>query len=187
MKFTRLGRAGFLLCGGCAVVLLLRIAVTGDMAIGAAAEPQESAAKTGATHSEEAPRPESDDQLPPNAACYVCHMLFVGEQISRLHAAADVPCIRCHGLSAAHANDENIGATPPDHTYKRHQVDAQCSQCHKRHNASARAVVARWLERKLDPNKPPVCTDCHGHHRITAAQDGAAGLFGPAPPADDPQ
>ena len=31
----------------------------------------------------------------------------------------EITCVRCHGISAAHANDEDIGATPPDITFKR--------------------------------------------------------------------
>lgn len=123
---------------------------------------------------------QTDDELPPNAACCVCHMQFVREEISRVHAEAKVPCIKCHGLSVAHANDENIGATPPDHVYQRHQVDAQCGRCHAEHNVPARDVVARWLDRKLDPQQQPVCTDCHGQHRIAAAEEGAVmPLLGP--------
>lgn len=144
------------------------------------AEPPTKAAAAG----EKAPQKvadEPDDDLPPNAACCVCHMQFVREEISRVHAEAKVPCIKCHGLSAAHANDENIGATPPDHVYQRHQVDAQCGRCHAEHNVPARDVVARWLDRKLDPQQQPVCTDCHGQHRIAAAEEGAAmPLLGPS-------
>lgn len=108
------------------------------------------------------------DPLGPNAACYVCHMTFVTEEISSQHKAQDVGCIKCHGLSAAHANDEDIGATPPDITYERDKVDAACTACHETHDAAASKVVARFVERKLT-GASPVCTDCHGHHRIAEA------------------
>ncbi len=144
------------------------------------AEPAPEKAQAAADR-ESADRAEADDELPPNAACCVCHMLFVREEISRLHAQAKVYCINCHGLSAAHANDENIGATPPDHTYERRQVDAQCGHCHEHHNVPARDVVARWLQRKLNSKNEPVCTDCHGHHRITTPEQGAGmPVLGPA-------
>ena len=113
----------------------------------------------------------SDDEpqenpLMVNAACYVCHIPFVQEEISRVHAKARVPCIDCHGLSAAHANDENVGATKPDRVYARDRIDKMCSKCHESHDVPARAVVARCFERKLSADTAAVCTDCHGQHRI---------------------
>ena len=109
------------------------------------------------------------DPLGPNSACYVCHMTFVRESLSKTHLAAQVPCVKCHGLSAKHANDENIGATKPDRMYQRHQVDPACAECHKKHDVPAAKVVARFAERKLPTRAAPVCTDCHGTHRIDRA------------------
>ncbi|NIP24470.1 MAG: hypothetical protein GWN67_09090 [Phycisphaerae bacterium] len=93
-----------------------------------------------------------------NAACYVCHIPFVQEEISKTHLRAKVPCTRCHGLSAGHANDEDIGATPPDVLFVRDQVDSMCLKCHHRHDISD--------EMKAKHKTDPVCTDCHGNHRI---------------------
>lgn len=59
------------------------------------------------------------DPMGPNGACYVCHIPFVQEDISKIHLAKKVTCVKCHGISAAHANDEDIGATKPDHYYNR--------------------------------------------------------------------
>ena len=101
-----------------------------------------------------------------NAACYVCHMSFVKEELSKVHLEAKVTCIKCHGLSAAHANDEDIGATPPDVVFKRCRVDAMCLECHKTHDVPARKVLARFLQRRLKPKPSPTCTDCHGTHKI---------------------
>ncbi|MFW6108772.1 MAG: hypothetical protein ACOC8D_03050 [bacterium] len=114
------------------------------------------------------------DPLGPNAACYVCHMTFVREEISRVHKTAGVTCIDCHGLSAAHANDEDIGATPPDRAYARAEVNPACRTCHPRHEAPPETVVARWqkVSEARFPDHPPaaaVCTDCHGAHRIAKA------------------
>ena len=109
------------------------------------------------------------DPMGPNSACYVCHMTFVGEEIAKQHLAAKVGCVECHGPSVKHANDENIGATPPDIRYKRAQIDAACAKCHDEHDVSARKVVARFTERKLPADTAPVCTDCHGRHRIDRA------------------
>jgi len=109
------------------------------------------------------------DPMGPNAACYVCHQTFIFEPMSAVHKAEKVTCIKCHGLSAAHANDEHVGATPPDVRYPREKVDAACAECHEDHDVAAAEVLARFLERKLTPRPAPVCTDCHGRHRIPEA------------------
>lgn len=105
------------------------------------------------------------DPLGPNAACYVCHMTFVREELVRTHLKAEVTCIACHGLSDKHANDEDIGATKPDVVLTREAVNDSCRACHPTHDVAPEAVIARWLERGLTES-PPVCTDCHGSHRI---------------------
>ena len=96
---------------------------------------------------------------------------LIKKEISKVHLAEEVGCIKCHGVSADHANDEDVGATPPDIMYKRHEVDPACAKCHETHDAPAREVVARFLERKLPSNQPSICTDCHGHHRIDRAAE----------------
>jgi hypothetical protein len=114
----------------------------------------------------EDPAADETDPLGANAACYVCHMLFVKEELSKVHLKDKVPCIKCHGLSAAHANDEDVGATPPDVAFKRAQIDPMCLECHKTHDVPAREVVACFLKRRLSPKSVPACTDCHGSHKI---------------------
>ncbi|GEM_PF-1279803 len=114
---------------------------------------------------EESASNDPEELFSANAACGVCHMSFLIESLSRTHLAAKIPCIHCHGLSAGHANDENIGATKPDIVYPRDKIDPACQKCHPKHDVPARAVVARWLERELK-DAELVCTDCHGHHRI---------------------
>ncbi len=108
--------------------------------------------------------------LGPNAACYICHMTYVKEPMSRAHLQHKVYCINCHGPSVGHVNDEDIGATKPDIYFKRDQIDASCRKCHATHVAAPRKVIARWLERKLTTS-PPVCTDCHGLHKIKRSKD----------------
>ena len=105
------------------------------------------------------------DPMGPNAACYVCHMTFIFEELSKIHLKEKVTCVECHGTSAAHANDEDIGATKPDRTYKRSQVSPACRKCHEEHVAKPEKVIARWIEIGA-PKQKPVCTDCHGTHRI---------------------
>ena len=113
--------------------------------------------------------PEEPDPLDSNMACYVCHTTFVKEDLAKTHLAKKVGCVKCHGLSDKHANDENIGATKPDITFKRSEIDKNCAKCHEDHDVSARRVVARFLERHLNSAAAPVCTDCHGHHKIEHA------------------
>jgi hypothetical protein len=110
------------------------------------------------------------DPLGANAACYVCHMTYVKEELSKIHLKEEIGCIECHGTSAGHANDENIGATKPDVTFKREQVGASCRECHPDHNAAPETVIARWIELG-SPKQLPVCTDCHGKHRIEKAAE----------------
>ena len=114
---------------------------------------------------------EEADPLGANAACYVCHIPFVKEELSKVHLEGKVTCIVCHGLSAAHANDEYVGATPPDVGFTRDEVDPLCLRCHETHDAPARKVLARFLERGLSPKSVPACTDCHGSHKIERAAE----------------
>ncbi|MEE8450302.1 MAG: cytochrome c3 family protein [Thermoguttaceae bacterium] len=107
-----------------------------------------------------------------NAACYVCHISFVKEELGKVHLEARVACIKCHGLSAPHANDEHIGATLPDATFRRDRIDRMCVNCHETHDVAPRAVVARFVGRSLSTKTPTVCTDCHGTHKIERSKEG---------------
>jgi len=123
------------------------------------------------------------DPMGPNAACYVCHITFLHEELARIHLKAEVTCVNCHGVSAGHANDEDIGATKPDITYAREGIGEACKACHPTHDVPPEHVIARWLERKLAVS-PPVCTDCHGTHRLDAPGGGGPGNAGD-PAADE--
>jgi hypothetical protein len=97
-------------------------------------------------------------------------MTFVKEELAKSHLVEKIACVKCHGLSDKHANDENIGATKPDIVFKRSEVDASCLKCHDSHDVPATQVVARFVERGLTSSKSPlICTDCHGHHKIDRA------------------
>jgi hypothetical protein len=127
-----------------------------------------------------------EDPLGPNGACYVCHMTFVKEDLAKTHLANKIGCVKCHGVSAKHANDEDIGATKPDITFRRADVDASCQKCHEGHNVPARRVVARLIERNLSSRGAVICTDCHGTHKIdrSAAESDPPSRAGqPAPKA----
>jgi hypothetical protein len=117
---------------------------------------------------------DASDVLGANAACLVCHLTFVKEELARTHQLKGVACTKCHGPSVAHANDEHVGATKPDVIFPRAKIDAGCAACHHGHDVPARQVVERFLERKLPAKPAAVCTDCHGTHRIERA-DRAAG------------
>jgi hypothetical protein len=123
------------------------------------------------------------DPLGMNGACYVCHIPFVKEELAKVHLAEGISCAQCHGLSDKHANDENIGATKPDITFRRDQVDAGCEKCHTTHDAPATQVLARFGERKLSLQTSVICTDCHGHHKIDRSAEAVQLL----PPNDGPQ
>jgi nitrate/TMAO reductase-like tetraheme cytochrome c subunit len=111
--------------------------------------------------------PAKRDTLGVNAACYVCHATFVQEELTTVHLKQAIGCIRCHGTSAAHANDEHIGATKPDVIIKGTQINGFCRDCHHTHDVPPERLLARAQERGL--SKPPssvTCTDCHGRHKI---------------------
>ena len=102
-----------------------------------------------------------------NGSCYVCHANYQEEEMVTVHAENDVGCVKCHGQSLAHRNDEN-NTTPPDKMYPTDAIDASCATCHDEHIAPAKKVVARWQERcpaKTNPGEV-LCTDCHGEHRL---------------------
>ncbi len=118
---------------------------------------------------------DATDVLGANAACLVCHLTFVKETLARSHQLKGVSWHKCHGASVAHVNDEHIGATRPDITFPREQVDKACDVCHDGHDVPATKVIARFLERKLPSRPDTICTDCHGSHRIEKAASSPAG------------
>lgn len=102
-----------------------------------------------------------------NSACHVCHTNYQEEQLALSHARADIGCVKCHGQSIAHRNDE-ANITPPDTMYAPGKIDVACRACHRTHDVPAAKVIARWQERCPGRSdvKSIVCTDCHGTHRL---------------------
>ncbi len=102
-----------------------------------------------------------------NGACYCCHRNYEEELMVQQHAKANVGCVKCHGESVAHRNDED-NITPPDMIYAADQIEKNCEKCHDSHDAPAKKVIAAWQEKC--PAKTHVedllCTDCHGDHRL---------------------
>ncbi len=102
-----------------------------------------------------------------NMACHVCHTTYEEETLAIVHAKANVGCVKCHGPSIAHRNDED-NITPPDIIFASDRIDAACVKCHETHNAPAKKVLATWQKRCPAKENPEqlVCTDCHGEHRM---------------------
>ena len=102
-----------------------------------------------------------------NSACHVCHTNYQEEPLAVIHAKANVGCVKCHGQSLDHRNDED-NVTPPDKIYPASKIDDACHKCHEDHNVPAAKVVALWKKRcaaKTDASRV-VCTDCHGEHIV---------------------
>jgi len=102
-----------------------------------------------------------------NHACHVCHTNYQDESLAVTHADNNVGCVKCHGESIAHRNDEN-NITPPDIMYPIDKIDSECATCHETHDAPARKVLARFTECCPDKKAADqvICTDCHGTHRL---------------------
>jgi len=119
---------------------------------------------------EEPAAKEAKDQafLKMNDACFVCHDNYRAEPLAVSHAKQGVGCVKCHGASLAHREDED-NVTPPDKMFALAKIDASCqADCHDMHDAPAREVLKRWQQRcpeKTDASQV-VCTDCHGYHRL---------------------
>jgi hypothetical protein len=102
-----------------------------------------------------------------NSACFVCHGNFQDEKMVTAHAKENIGCVKCHGPSLAHRNDED-NVTAPDKMFPAQRIDSSCRKCHDDHIAPPRKIIAMFLERcprGTDPKKV-VCTDCHGEHRL---------------------
>ena len=104
-------------------------------------------------------------------------MPFLKESLAIAHAKAEVWCSTCHGPSTRHLEDENIGATPPDVTYSKGQIDRMCGECHepKKHpqltakTRRSQLAQGKKTQREIKGRKlkvTGVCTDCHGRHWI---------------------
>lgn len=146
---------------GIAAIAVLGAMIAGGAALGVPAPRDPGPVQIARTAVQDA-----DDVLGANAACLVCHLTFVKEELTQTHQKAAVACTKCHGPSVQHANDEDIGASKPDIVFPRERIDAACMTCHKGHDAAARDIVARLVERRLPREREPACTDCHGTHRI---------------------
>lgn len=101
-----------------------------------------------------------------NSRCYICHMNYVQEDITVIHARANIGCANCHGDCDAHIADESWGwggnGTPPGIMYRRPEINPFCMGCHPKNKIDTeqhKPLFADTVEQKT-------CTDCHGDHRL---------------------
>jgi len=94
---------------------------------------------------------ENTVSLADNSRCYVCHIFYEVDELTYIHAKADIGCERCHGASNGHCSDKD-NITSPDIMYPAEKVNSSCKSCHP--------------DGKLGGGKK-YCTDCHGEHRLS--------------------
>jgi len=98
--------------------------------------------------------------------CDMCHADVADDVIGTRHQAKRVGCVKCHGKSLAHVQDEN-NDVKPDRVFVRKEVDGFCGSCHKCSRPDA-----------TKPSSAPkpgqeVCIDCHGTHKIARVKKAA--------------
>jgi len=98
-------------------------------------------------------------------ACYECHIDFKGEPLAAVHARAGVTCVRCHGTSQPHMNDE-VRKTPPDAIFRGAAMQVFCLTCHDPAKHAAVEQHAAERARVAAGGKPRSCTTCHGEHKL---------------------
>ncbi len=109
--------------------------------------------------------------MPVNSRCIVCHMNYVKEDIAVTHARVNIGCVRCHGESDAHIDDESWSwggkGTPPDIMYVTEKINPFCTGCHSKDklNAARHRDVLAGTYPEFN-----TCTDCHGDHRLSRRQ-----------------
>jgi hypothetical protein len=101
--------------------------------------------------------------LAENARCHVCHVNYVAEELTAVHAKAKVSCARCHGASDAHCGDEG-NVTAPGVMYPRERIDAACLVCHPFAPTADGALHCLKIVPPETTDK--ACTECHGQHRM---------------------
>ena len=99
-----------------------------------------------------------------NSYCYVCHVNYKSEDITKIHQKKAIGCEACHGMSDNHSSDEN-GLTAPDRMFARDKITAYCTTCHSPDTLRKVRKHRRFVfTDNLEIQK--VCTDCHGTHRL---------------------
>lgn len=103
-----------------------------------------------------------------NSRCQVCHINFMQEELTKVHARADIGCAHCHGESDAHIADESWASggngTPPDVMFPKDKINPFCLECHPKDKIDAET----HKEFLADATGQAVCVDCHGKHRMAS-------------------
>ncbi|MGB2824048.1 MAG: cytochrome c3 family protein, partial [Phycisphaerae bacterium] len=98
-----------------------------------------------------------------NATCMECHIDFDTEEIVVVHGTHGVTCVRCHGPSRAHMEDE-VRKTKADVTFRGQAMRLFCLTCHK--PEKHRRVRNHAAELARPPHERRACTACHGEHKL---------------------
>ncbi len=98
-----------------------------------------------------------------NAVCMECHIDFETEEIVVVHGIHGVTCVRCHGPSRAHMEDE-VRKTKADVTFRGQAMGLFCLTCHEPGRHRRVKEHAGELARPLAKRR--ACTACHGAHQL---------------------
>ena len=109
-----------------------------------------------------------DDLLGANAACYVCHTSFVKEDLAKTHLAAKVGCINATACPRSTPTTRISGPPSPMSFSNAARSTPLAASATRSTNVVPEKIIARFIERKV-AKTPVVCTDCHGAHKIDAA------------------
>jgi len=113
-----------------------------------------------------------------NSRCQVCHLNFMQEALTVVHARTNIGCATCHGPSDAHIADESWASggngTPPDIFYRKSLSRFACLGCHNWVKLVESDKKKTELKDKPDHlavlngtnREKRSCTDCHGQHRM---------------------
>jgi hypothetical protein len=123
-----------------------------------------------------------------NNLCLQCHADFEEEELATKHQEHGVTCVRCHGPSKAHMDDE-VRATPPDAIFRGPAMRVFCFTCHDAvKHAKEKKHTEEAEKAKKDGRPERTCTACHGEHKLVDVQDAkkAAEPREPATPGRKP-
>jgi Ni,Fe-hydrogenase I cytochrome b subunit len=96
--------------------------------------------------------------------------------LQSVHALAVVAGRRGAVCSDCHGSHDILSATDPQATIYRTNVPGTCGRCHTKELAAYDASVhGKALARGV--TEAPVCTDCHGEHRILGPANKASPVF----------
>jgi hypothetical protein len=94
----------------------------------------------------------------------MCHIDVADKVAGTRHQAKGVRCIKCHGTSLGHVQDEN-NQVKPDRIFTRRGIDNFCGTCHACSRTKGMAHAA------IPAGNGRVCTQCHGAHKILRRPD----------------